>query len=316
MKHTLLVPIRFLLVALAVLLVVTLLAAAVDQGSGAGGQEAAGTRTFMRSVLLSLPVTLPASILGAIPIQLLLILRNPGRPAGSLLLLFVTAAAFQYAAGTLLEPPEPTDRELGLFQPGLILETPEYAFAFRGRSGSAVTGVLLERPREDPVLSVHREGFIDLAGRRLLLPESGVSLPLEADYAPSASLYRPPAVIAGFVSDVLLFVESLGSPRGGLDYLLLLASTTLLFFSLWTFARATNWKLMNLILLWFAVRLFFLLFRLLRSDLVTSLAEQQLPESLASYLTPGVVTVLALLLLLLAILMPPLKEWKRGVGDA
>ena len=68
-KQTLLVPIRFLLVTIVVLLVVTLLAAAVDQGRGAGSERVGSESSFYASLLHVLPVTFPVSILGALLLQ-------------------------------------------------------------------------------------------------------------------------------------------------------------------------------------------------------------------------------------------------------
>ncbi|MFP4425138.1 MAG: hypothetical protein ACLFPP_01680 [Spirochaetaceae bacterium] len=320
MKHTLLVPIRFLLVAIVVLLVVTLLAAAVDQGRGAGGQEAGVETSFMRSILYDLPVTVPVSLLVSVLIELFFILRKPGIPPLSLLLLFVAAAALQFGATFLFEPGQETaeGRNLGLFRPGVLLENREYTFSFHGRQGTRLSGVLLIRPEQEPAFSVHEEGYLDLEGERLLIPDSGVDLPLRSGYSPYSALFDPPGEVVGFVGDIRYFSNDLRRRMGEgiLSYAAAVVSSTLLFVSFWTLTRATSWKLFNVLLVVLGARLFFLSYRVLNSDLLREITAEFLPSLFVGYLPSIVLGFLSILLLLLALLMPSLREWKRGVGDA
>ena len=320
MKHTLLVPIRFLLVTIVVLLVVTLLAAAADQGRGAGEQESGVETSFLESLLFELPVTFPASVLAAVLLELFLILRKPGVPALSLLLLLITAAALQFG-GTFLfqgEKGRAESRDLGLYRDDLLLENRSYTFAFREREGSALIGVFLSRPDAEPRVSVHPEGFLDLQGERLLLPTAGVELPLRDEFSPYAVMFEPPSEATRFVEDVRYFSQDLRTrlQEGVLQYAPAVAASTLLFVSFWTLARATSWKLFNVLLVLLAGRLFFLLYRLLNSAFVREISVELLPAPVAGFLPSLVLVALALFLLLIALLMPSIREWKRGVGDA
>ena len=313
-------PIRFLLVAMVVLLLVTLVAAAVDQGRGTGGQESGFNNSYWDSLLFVLPVTFPFSILSSILILLFQILKRPGVPALSLISLFIIAAAFQYGGSLLLAglPRGGETRNLGVYRADRILENPEYTFAFRERQGNRIEGVLLVRPQESPSISVHREGYLDLQGERLLLPDSGLELPLMTDYSPYAAMFAPPSEGGGFVKDVSFFSQELRNKlgEGEIAYLSILISTTVLFVSFWTLARATSWKLFNVLIVVIGARLFFLLFRLLNSVFVRRLSSDYIPSPYDNFLAAGVVTLFALLLIAIAVLMPPLREWKRGVGDA
>ena len=320
MKHTLLVPIRFLLVAIVVLLLVTLLAAAVDQGRGAGGQEAGVETSFIRSILYELPVVVPVSLLASVLIELFLILRKPGIPPLSLLLLFITAGALQYGATYFFEPgqPEEVTRSLALFPRDVLMENPEYTFGFHDRQGSRVTGLFLNRPGEEPTLSVHAEGYLDLEGERLLLPEEGIELPLTSRFSPYSVMFSPPGEVLGFVEDVRYFSADLRRrlEAGILSYAPAVVASTLLFVSFWTLARATSWKLFNVLLVVLGARLFFLAYRALNSALLREMAGEMLPQLIVGYLPSMVLGALSLFLLLLALLMPSIREWKRGVGDA
>lgn len=319
-KHTLLVPIRFLLVAMVVLLLVTLVAAAVDQGRGTGGQEAGIDNSFLQSLLFVLPVTFPVSLLASVLLLLFQILKRPGIVFLSLLLLFLVTGAAQYAGSLLLSGAgaEAAPRNLGVYRANRILESPTYSFAFRERQGNRIEAVLLVRPEERPRMSVHREGYLDVRGERLILPAAALELPLMQDFSPYAAMFAPPPEGGGFVRDVALFARELRSraQTNRLHYLALLLSTTLLFVSYWSLARATSWKLFNVILVVISGRLFFLLFRLLNSDLVRELSREYIPPPFGDYLASASFALLALLLIAVSLLMPPLKEWKRGVGDA
>ena len=316
-KHTLLVPVRFLLVALVVLVLVTLLAGAVEHGRGGAGLGDTATTSFVLSLGYVLPVTFPASVLAAILIDLFVILRRPGKPALSLFLLFFTAGLFQYG-GTLLIDSDSTARERGVFPSQTLLENREYLFGFRERQGDGMEGVLLISPQEEPAMSVHPEGFLDLNGERLILPEAGMTLPLPPEYSPYAALFGAPPEASGLVQDMERYAADLHRrlESGHLAYLSALLSGTLLFVSFWTLARSTSWKFFNLVLVLLAARLFFLLYHLLNSELIADLVGGYLPVLPSEHILSIGVSIPALLLFVTALLMPPIREWKRGVGDA
>jgi hypothetical protein len=220
----------------------------------------------------------------------------------------------------LFQPPEgrAEGRGLGLYRADLLLENEVYTFAFREREGSAIGGVLLSRPEEEPRLSVHSRGFLDLQGERLLLPEQGIELSLRPEYSPYAVMFDPPSGATRLVADLRYFSRDLRRRHqaGFVRYASAVAASTLLFVSFWTLARATSWKLFNVLLVLLAGRLFFLLYRLLNSAFIRDVSSRVLQESVAGFLPSLALSAVALFFLLIALLMPSIREWKRGVGDA
>jgi hypothetical protein len=198
------------------------------------------------------------------------------------------------------------------------MENPEYTFGFHDRQGSRVTGLFLNRPGEEPTLSVHAGGYLDLEGERLLLPEEGIELPLTSRFSPYSVMFSPPGEVLGFVEDLRYFSTDLQRrlEAGILSYAPAVVASTLLFVSFWTLARATSWKLFNVLLVVLGARLFFLAYRVLNSALLREMAGEILPQLIVGYLPSMVLGAFSLFLLLLALLMPSIREWKRGVGDA
>lgn len=296
---------------------IVILGAAVALVHSAGSVSALSLRlmaTIVRSV---------------VPVSTLLALLGPmlywGRHRSSRMLSYVLLAVvgFVFCAGsvwllaTMMPAPGPAGSLPAAVAPGRVLYSGRTMIYAHGEGHRTLGPVIVADPGRDepPRLTLYRSGRMDAAGslaleggpggKRTELPVSG-TVPVDlvaASGAPVAALPVPPAgssAIGRVEAEIDGLTGTLYAAASGplASYLMLTGAITILFLSIWFFARLTGWPLLNAALALVVFRLFLMLFSALSNADIRRLLASVLPFLSRDEAMPAVFAGCGILLML------------------
>jgi hypothetical protein len=268
------------------------------------------------------PAVLPAVVIAALSCLFGLLRVSAARPVGLPVVLLLTGFSITFGMIGLdklpVLIPSSSSSLVHRIEPNVIYRSEAFDFYAFGRRGLELETVVVHDDGTSPAFGVVAEGIHDRQTDTLLLPgEADRSLPLSrVDNAYWEGLHPPPQVSRLFshVSSASDAFRDEFRP-GTTDFLILSWSLALLLTSLWAVVRISRWPLLNILLALGMARLVFAVFALVRRDMVREFAGLLLPEDQLHYLLPGAFAAAALVLLLILVLLPPYRDWKRGLGS-
>jgi len=177
------------------------------------------------------------------------------------------------------------------------------------------------QPRQQPVLRFYDEAMLDPEENGLLLFRDGDRpelLRFATQDSPWASAPAAPAYLSGFLRDVVQarehFIATLQLSR--INALILNAAVAMYFASCFIWIRYTRWPLFNVLMSLLVLRLTLSLYAVISVPTFTEFAVTLFPPLPEFLVVPVVFGAGTLLFLLLSLLRPRYRDWKRGVGYA
>ncbi len=317
MKRSIGVAPRFPGFALASLIVLLAFALAYSVASGASILVDRGVAAF---VGMTLYPALVASTFIAVGLVLVRIALSSVRPVPALLILWAELALMVLVVFPLVSsatgwsgPTAAIELQLPMTPVDTVVRSGDVAIIVEGQQGLTMNDTIVVDFSARPRFSRHATATLDPRDN-ILVPAGGPPLYLGPAFFPAQESAALPATIGSTVDDLLGFASRLsrfGAPwrNASAPVLLEYVLITVLLISLWTFARMSQWLLLNWALVLLALRAFFLVYH----PSLLDFAAAELPASLYSFAPSVVMAAIALLLIVVAILLPPVKRWRTEV---
>lgn len=254
------------------------------------------------------------AIPGVLIATVLVMLRLPLQAKKPVLALAAVVLTLTVVAGVGVPYlPETAGTEVRTVIPENVLVRADHVFLSIGeRTGYQLNAVVLGRLDEEPVMRAVSDARVSPDGSVLGTSQGPVELP-ESLFTPGTAV-SPPRGIRRAVTLVAPFVamirEHLADPTA-LAHWAWTVAFSLLIASLWVFARATRWLLINLLLAGTALTGVIYGLPFLGEPVIVNLISGVAPVWLIPWAQPVVMAIVAGFLFLIALLMEPVAAWKR-----
>ncbi len=192
---------------------------------------------------------------------------------------------------------------------------------FGSVEGIRFEDVVLLQPRQQPVLRFYDEAMLDPEENGLLLFRDGDRpelLRFATQDSPWASTPAAPAYLSGFLRDVVQAREHFLSTlqQSQINALILSAALAIYFSSCFIWVRYTRWPLFNVLISLLILRLTLTVYAVISVPTFTEFAVTMFPPLPEFLVVPVAFGAGALFFMLLTLMRPRYRDWKRGVGYA
>ncbi len=310
-KQTARVAARFLLTILGALVVISLLGLVRRYVTGYTPDGA--TIVVGRALLDALRGAVLPAVGASVILALFDVLRNAERPALPLLALFVLAAASAVAAVTFLGSPSSDPSPV---QPSIpserVVQYEEILIYSLGRAGLQIgPGVVYDRTRR-PGFQTFQEAVLLPQTDELRIPRIDATYQLGTPLNAYPAMVDVPSGIAPIMDEIATLNRILLAGDG--PALVLALAVSLYLVSCWTLVRLSRWPAFNAVLAVGAVRALIWTVAAIEQGPLTSLAIAVLTSARLWLAEVLIVGSYAAVLILVGVLLPPLRDWKREVS--
>jgi len=321
-KDTLLLPLRYVIVLLILILILSGLFFLAGWGSFFDPDHGPPATYGAVLALRALHACFPVSALLAILITLFALLRSNGSRLISLILLFAVSTAALVSGMMFLEQienrmPQPEAPPAYGIQAGVLNRLPSAYLYIDAKEGQRLSRVLVHEDGKVPGFTLYPSGVQDPYRHTLLIPNTGTVYDLEEMRYSIWTMFDAPPVLQKLFHQVGIMNSTLyallnGSRR---DFFAVAGGLTLLFTLMWAAVRLTRWPLFNSLIVLALFLGTFVIFRGAQSERVSSMLSAVLTPRALGYVLPGALAACSLILLVIIAVMPPFHHWKREVGS-
>lgn len=202
------------------------------------------------------------------------------------------------------------------FPTGTFLRGPERSVYVEDAQGVSLSGIVVVTPRENPAIREYDSGVWRNDRSEIVVIGPSSPDPVSLSEIAAVQWRQTPLSIRGIVVDarsVYTLLRERFHTGLSLEFILMIASFSILLAMIWTPARITRWPLLNALFVFAYVRGVVAL-----PNGVEKLAEfVSLPPGLPVFVENNLLVVVmalaSLLFILVALVLPPMREWRREV---
>jgi hypothetical protein len=202
-------------------------------------------------------------------------------------------------------------------EPEILYRAEPIGFYALERQGGSLAPVVVHDPGAEPEFRLLEQATHDARVDSLYMPEIGLTVELDTVRNAYWQAFLPPEGAAALFEDVALASATFKAEFShGTRHLLVHAwSLALVLVSTWVVVRLSRWPLLNIFLVLLAARGIFAAFSFVQTETMSDLMGVFLTEEQMHYLLPALFAAASLVLLLVLIVLPPFRQWKREVGS-
>lgn len=259
--------------------------------------------------------SLRGAVLPAVGVSLILalfdVLRVTERPLVPLLSLWIVAGGLAIAAGVLLDLAPADEYRTAAISTDRVIAYDDLTLYTAGREGLQIGPGVVYDPSREPGMRTFREAVILPETDELRIPRSDSTFALGRPRNGYSAMVDTPEGIAPILREVRIVTSVL--MRGSGASIALTALVALYFVSCWTLIRLTRWPAFNAVLAIGAVRALLWTVTAIEDGPLTALVSTIMSDAGLWAGQMVAVAAYAAILILVGILLPPVRDWKREV---
>lgn len=315
-------PVYFLLLFLVVFALLTLFSLLYTWGRMFDPEISPPAYLVPATMILSARSVLIVAVLLSVTFLLFRLVGLKGNRIISLVVIGVTALAVQIVGVVVFRELSNALREGATVQSYAVPERQFLSFpeadVYVGEStGIELSPAVVHRSREIPGFSMYAVAVRDPVENELIVPGAAESFPIRDAQEAYVSLFEPTGFLQSAFDDVGVLNDRLTESYAPGSPIFVVTSVALMLVAVssWCFVRLTRWPLFNGIVALAFLRGIVYLYALLEGDFFRDLAGAVIDASTLSYVAPGFLSAVAVVLFCIALLMPPFEDWKREISD-
>ena len=266
------------------------------------------------------PAVVPSVVVAVLSCLFRLLRFSTARPVGLLMVFALAGAALTFGmigAGEIALAFEDTSAEsIRRLETDVLYRAEPFDFYAVDRSGAELGPVVVHDSGDTPAFRMLQSVVHDAGSDVLLVSEMDTRVDLRSVRNAYWQAFVPPVGVAGVFEDARrAFSTFRAELSNGLPHLLLLSWTlALVLVSAWVVVRLSRWPLLNILLVLVLARGIFAAFSFVQTETMRDLMEIFLSPQQMHFVLPVVFTAGSVVLMLILILLPPFREWKREVA--